>query len=168
MTNYYYCNDNLSQNIYFKDTQQKPGALFTYMLHGLARATAPISSPPMHRDGRGDCPRVLPKREGVKVDAVEINEAAPWKVNSHLDLSLFDLHIEDGRSFLFRTKHYDAVVRMPSSVIHPRPIHDARAFSSCTDVLNPGGVVVINCFGHLDNRRNFFIALLGAHAGGGV
>lgn len=163
MTNFYYCNDNLSQNIYFKDTQQS-GALFTYMLHGLAKGySTNLQSALCIGLGVGIVPGLLAK-EGVKVDAVEINEAVVPLAQRYfdLDLSRFDLHIEDGRSFLHRTKkHYDAVV-LDAFLGDSSPSHlmTREAFKSMHDVLNPGGVVVMNCFGHLDNRRNFFIASL--------
>ncbi len=163
MTNYYFCNDNLSQNVYFKDTKQS-GALFTYMLHGLARGyTTNLQSALCIGLGVGIVPSLL-AQEGVMVEAVEINDAVVPIAQKYFDLdpTQFTLHIEDGRSFLNRTRlRYDTVI-LDAFLGDSSPSHlmTREAFQAMRAVLNPGGVVVMNCFGHLDNQRNFFIASL--------
>jgi hypothetical protein len=70
----FYLNDFLSQNTYDPHTKQSL-SLFTFMLHGLARAYAPqINDALCIGLGVGIVPMRL-AREGVKVDVVEINPA---------------------------------------------------------------------------------------------
>lgn len=160
---FFYCNDNLTQNIYFKDTQQS-GAMFTYMLHGLAHAYATnLQSALCIGLGIGIVPAQLAK-EGVKVEAVEINDAAPEVAEKFFDLKLdgIQLHIEDGRSFLNRTHNRYDVVVLDAFLGDSSPSHlmTFEAFRAMKRVLNPGGVIVMNCFGYLDSAKDYFIASL--------
>ncbi|MBI1842231.1 MAG: fused MFS/spermidine synthase [Verrucomicrobia bacterium] len=160
---YFYCNDKLLQNIYFKDAQQS-GAMFTYLLHGLAHGYCTnLRSALCIGLGIGIVPAQLAK-EGVKVEAVEINDVAPGIAQRFFDLKLdgIQLHIEDGRAFLNRaTNRYDAVV-LDAFLGDSSPSHlmTLEAFRSMKRVLTPGGVLVMNCFGYLDSGKDYFIASL--------
>jgi predicted membrane-bound spermidine synthase len=98
------------------------------------------------------------------VDVVEIN-AAVVPVAEHF----FDLHpekinitIDDGRHFLNRcTNRYDAVI-LDAFLGDSSPAHlmSRQAFESIRRVLRPGGVLVINSFGDLEDGRDFFTASL--------
>src|SRR5207245_3266167 len=69
-----YLNDLLTQNIYDTRTGQST-TMYTYLLHGLARAyTTNISYALYIGLGAGIVPRAL-LRDGARVDVVEINRA---------------------------------------------------------------------------------------------
>jgi spermidine synthase len=159
----YYSNDYLTQNIYLTNTHQS-GALFTYMLHGLAHAYVPrVESALCIGMGVGIVPAQL-ARDGASVDVVEINEAVVPIARRYFDLdtALFRLHIADGRQFLQQaTNRYDVVV-LDAFLGDSSPSHlmTREAFASMRKVLRPGGVVVMNCFGSFEYGRDYLVASL--------
>ncbi len=97
----FYLNDFLTQNTYEPDTKQSL-SLFTYMLHGLARAYAPrIENALCIGLGVGIVPMQL-AREGANVDVVEINPAVVPVAARFFGCEPNRLHLDigDGRSFL--------------------------------------------------------------------
>lgn len=159
----FYVNDYLTQNIYYTNTQQS-GAMFTYMLHALARGYAPkLESALCIGMGVGIVPSQL-AREGVKVDVVEINEAVVPIAQRFFDLKPEQLNIQigDGRHFLNRTTNRYDVVVLDAFLGDSSPSHlmTREAFASMRRVLNPGGCVVMNCFGYFDRGRDYFVGSL--------
>jgi len=159
----YYLNDYLIQNTY--DTEQrKSTSMFTYMLHGLARAYAPrLDEALCIGMGIGIVPREL-AREGVQVDVVEINPGVVPLSQRFFDLDarVFDLFIGDGRYFVNRsTKRYDAVL-LDAFLGDSNPTHlmSREAFADIARVLEPDGVLVINTFVRFDHPEDFFGASL--------
>jgi spermidine synthase len=159
----FYLNDNLVQNIYDPDRKQSK-ATFTYMLSALARAyTTNIQDVLCIGLGMGMVPMDFAK-SGVKVDVVEINPAV-LPVAQHY----FDFHPEkcritfdDGRHYLNRCrKKYDVVV-LDAFLGDSSPSHllTREAFASIRSVLRPGGTLVLNCFGELEDGRDFFATSL--------
>lgn len=160
---YFYVNDYLTQNIYFKDTKQS-GATFTYLLHGLARGyTTNLQSALCIGMGVGIVPSQL-AREGVKCDVVEINDAIVPIAQRFFDLDTnsFQLHIGDGRHFLNSTKQRYDTVLLDAFLGDSSPSHlmTREAFAAMRKVLTPGGTLVLNCFGHLEGNKDFFMASL--------
>ncbi|MBL9168245.1 MAG: fused MFS/spermidine synthase [Verrucomicrobiales bacterium] len=159
----FYVNDYLTQNIYHTNTQQS-GAMFTYMLHALARGYSPkLESALCIGMGVGIVPSQL-AREGVKVEVVEINEGVVPIAEKFFDLKpdQLTLHIGDGRHFLNRTTNrYDAVI-LDAFLGDSSPSHlmTREAFASMRHVLNPGGCIVLNCFGYFDRGRDYFVGSL--------
>ncbi|HAM70561.1 MAG TPA: spermidine synthase [Verrucomicrobiales bacterium] len=159
----FYANDYLTQNIYLTNTHQS-GAMFTYMLHGLAHAYTPkIESALCIGMGVGIVPAQLAK-DGARVDVVEINEAVVPLAQRFFDLdtNLFRLHIGDGRQFLNETHdRYDVVV-LDAFLGDSCPSHlmTREAFTAIGRVLKPGGTLVMNCFGYFEYGRDYFVASL--------
>src|SRR5207247_10717370 len=159
----YYLNDYLTQNTY-DVTEQKSISMFTYMLHGLARAYAP------HVDdvlciglGIGIVPREF-ARDGARVDVVEINPAAVPVAVKFFDFEPEKVHltIGDGRYYLNRcVKQYDAII-LDAFLGDSCPSHlmTVEAFRSMRRSLRPEGVLVINTFAEVDGGRDFFGASL--------
>src|SRR5262249_3921214 len=105
----FYLNDYLAQNIY--DPQERKSlALFTYMLHHLARAYAPgIEKVLCIGLGVGIVPSQF-AAEGARVDVVEINPAVVAVGRDYFDChsEKFQLTIGDGRQFVnASTNRYD-------------------------------------------------------------
>lgn len=159
----FYLNDNLVQNIYDPDRKQSK-ATFTYMLSALARAyTTNIQDVLCIGLGMGMVPMDF-ARTGAKVDVVEINPAV-LPVAEHY----FDFHpqkcritFDDGRHYLNRCrKKYDVVV-LDAFLGDSSPSHllTREAFASMRNVLRPGGTLVINSFGELEEGRDFFASSL--------
>jgi spermidine synthase len=159
----FYLNDFLTQNTYDPDTRQSLSA-FTYMLAGLARAYATnITDVLCIGLGVGIVPRDFAE-QGARVDVVEINAAIPPVAKRFFDLPLerLNLTIDDGRHFLNRcSKQYDAVI-LDAFLGDSSPSHlmTREAFASVRRVLRPGGVLVINMFGSVEEGRDFFAASL--------
>ncbi|HXG45999.1 MAG TPA: fused MFS/spermidine synthase [Methylomirabilota bacterium] len=159
----YYLNDYLVQNTYDTERQQSV-SMFTYMLHGLAHAYAPrLEDALCIGMGIGIVPREL-AREGVRVDAVEINPDVVPLAEKYfdLDVSRVNLTIADGRLFVRQCrKHYDAVL-LDAFLGDSNPSHlmTREAFADVRRVLRPDGVLVINTFADLDSRHDFFGASL--------
>lgn len=159
----FYVNDYLTQNIYYTNSQQS-GAMFTYMLHALARGyRSTLDSALCIGMGVGIVPSQL-AREGVKVDVVEINEGVIPIAQKYFDLKpdQLNIHIGDGRHYLNRTTNrYDAVV-LDAFLGDSSPSHlmTKEAFASMKHVLKPGGCIVLNCFGYFDRGRDYFVGSL--------
>ena len=158
-----YRNDYLIQNGY--DIEQKKSVhLFTYMLHGLARAYAPqLREVLCIGMGIGIVPREF-AGEGVQVDVVEINPAVVPLAEKFFDLDTkaLNIFVGDGRYFLNQSlKQYDAVV-LDAFLGDSSPSHlmTREAFGAIKRVLRPEGVLVINTFAELDGRGDFFGASL--------
>ncbi len=159
----YYLNDFLTQNTY--DPRRKQSmSHFTYMLAGLARAyTTNITDVLCIGLGVGMVPMDF-ARQGASVDIVEINPAVVQVAVNHFDLQTNKIHvtIDDGRHFLNRChKRYDAVI-LDAFLGDSSPSHllTRQAFASIQRVLRPGGALVINVFGRLEEDRDFFSSSL--------
>ncbi len=159
----YYLNDYLWQNTYDL-AEKKSTSMFTYMLHGLARAYATnISNVLCIGLGVGVVPMQF-ANEGAKVDVVEINPAVVPLAEKYFDLqpSKLNLTIGDGRFYLNQCRQqYDAVI-LDAFLGESSPSHlmTREAFLEIRRVLKPGGVLVINSFGDFDSSRDYFTASL--------
>jgi spermidine synthase len=160
---YLYLDDFLDQDTYDPDAK-KSVAAFTYMLHDLARGyNTNIHDVLCLGLGVGIVPMQF-AREGARVKAVEINPAVVPLAEKFFDFDPARVHvtIDDARHFLNGAKtHYDAII-LDAFVGDSSPSHlfSREAFAAMRRVLNPGGVLVINCFGDLDPGRDFFAASL--------
>ncbi|NJM55883.1 MAG: fused MFS/spermidine synthase, partial [Verrucomicrobiae bacterium] len=159
----YYLNDFLAQNIYDPEAGQST-AMFSYMLSELARAYTPeVKSALCIGMGVGIVPMDF-ARAGTRVDVVEINPAVVPLAEEFFDFESAKVNviIDDGRHFLnAATNRYDAVI-LDAFLGDSSPAHlmSREAFAAMRRCLNEGGVLVINCFGELDARRNYFTASL--------
>ena len=159
----YYLNDLLTQNTYDPATGRS-GSMFTYMLHGLARAYAPAVDDVLCIGmGVGIVPMQF-AREGVRVDVVEINPAVVPLAERYFGLepARLNIVIGDGRQYLNATeKRYDAVV-LDAFLGDSSPSHlmSREAFAAVRRVLRPGGVLVINAFCAFEPGKDFFAASL--------
>jgi predicted membrane-bound spermidine synthase len=156
-----YLNDYLVQNIY--DTNlQKSTTMFTYMLHGLARAyTTEIKDVLCIGLGIGIVPMDF-AREGASVDVVEINPAVVpvGQKFFNLDPARMQIHIGDGRHFVATaSKKYDAVI-LDAFLGDSSPGHlmTREAFAGVRRLLRPPGVLVINAFGEFESGQDFYVA----------
>jgi spermidine synthase len=155
----YYLNDNLVQNIYDVSRKQSD-ATFTYMLATLARAyTTNIADVLCIGLGMGMVPMDFAK-QGAQVDVVEINPAALPVAQRFFDFDpkKIQLTFDDGRHFLNRCrKKYDVVV-LDAFLGDSSPSHllTREAFASIRKVLRPGGTLVINSFGELEEGQDYF------------
>ncbi len=159
----FYFNDFLCQNGYDPVTKQSVH-VFTYMLHGLARAyTEKINDVLCIGLGVGIVPMQF-ACEGAKVDVVEINPAVVPLAKEYFDFdpSRVNVVIDDGRHFLNRCqKKYDTVILdafLGDS--SPSYLMTREAFSAMRAVLKPGGTLVINSFGNLEFGHEFYTASL--------
>jgi len=158
-----YKNDYLTQNTYDTNEQQSV-SMFTYMLHGLARAyTTNLNEVLCIGLGVGIVPMAL-AREGVKVDVVEINPAVVPVARDYFDLQpeKLKLFFGDGRYFLNQcAKQYDAVV-LDAFLGDSCPSHlmTREAFSAVRRILKPEGTLVINTFGSFEPGADFLTASL--------
>ncbi len=158
-----YLNDGLTQNTYDPDRKLSVSH-FTYALSGLARAyTTNINDVLCIGLGVGIVPMEF-ARQGARVDVVEINPAVvPVAVRFfNLDTNKLSLTLDDGRHFLNRCrKQYDVVV-LDAFLGDSSPSHlmTREAFASIRRVLRPGGTLVINSFGDLEDGKDFFAASL--------
>lgn len=159
----FYLNDNLIQNTYDPRTKQSESA-FTYLLSGLARAyTTNIQDVLCIGLGVGIVPMDF-AHHGDRVDVVEINPAVV-PVGIHffdLQTNLIHLTLDDARHYLNRCrKQYDVVV-LDAFLGDSSPSHllTHEAFAAMHRVLRPGGTLVINSFGDLEEGRDFFAASL--------
>jgi spermidine synthase len=159
----FYLNDNLIQNTYDPTTKQSESA-FTYLLSGLARAyTTNIQDALCIGLGIGAIPMDF-AHHGVRVDVVEINPAIVPVAVRFFDLqtNLIHLTLDDARHYLNRCRtQYDVVV-LDAFLGDSSPSHllTHEAFASMHRVLRPGGTLVINCFGDLEEGHDFFAASL--------
>jgi spermidine synthase len=159
----YYLNDFLTQNTYDPERQQST-SMFTYMLAELARGyAARLDSALCIGMGVGIAPMDL-ARSGVKVDVVEINPGVVPLAERffNFDSTKVNLTIGDGREVLNRaTNRYDAIL-LDAFLGDSSPSHlmTREAFAAMQRRLVPGGVLVINSFGEMDPRNDFFTASL--------
>jgi spermidine synthase len=159
----YYLNDFLIQNTY-DPTKRKSMALFTYMLHDLARAYTPrIEDALCIGLGVGIVPSQFAE-EGVRVDVVEINPAVVRVATNYFncDVARLNLSIGDGRYFLNRAaKQYDTVI-LDAFLGDSSPSHlmTVEAFRSIQRILKENGTLVINSFGEFEGGRDFLVASL--------
>lgn len=159
----YYMNDYLVQDTYDPKAKQSISH-FTYMLSGLARAyTTNVSDVLCIGLGIGIVPMEF-ATEGANVDVVEINPAVIPVAVSYFDFrpDKMKIHIDDGRHYLNRCeKKYDAVV-LDAFLGDSSPAHlfTKEAFSSIRRVLRPGGALVINSFGSMQEGKDYFAGSL--------
>ncbi len=157
----FYMNDNLIQNTY-DPVKKQSVSHFTYMLSGLARCyTTNVNDVLCIGLGVGIVPMEF-AHGGASVDVVEINPAVVPVGVQFFDLqtNLIHLTIDDGRHFLNRCrKRYDVVV-LDAFLGDSSPSHlmTREAFTSIKRVLRPGGTLVINLFGELEEGRDYFTA----------
>lgn len=159
----YYLNDNLVQNIYDPAKHQSEAA-FTYMLSTLARAyTTNINDVLCIGLGMGMVPMNF-ARQGAQVDVVEINPAVLPVARQFFDFDpkKVQLTFDDGRHFLNRSRKLYDVVVLDAFLGDSSPSHllTREAFQAMRHVLRPGGTLVINCFGELEEGQDFFSASL--------
>lgn len=159
----YYLNDYLTQNTYDTNTQQSI-SMFTYMLHGLAKAYAPRADEVLCIGmGVGIVPMEF-ARAGAKVDVVEINPAVVPVAERffNFDKAKVTLHIDDGRHYVNGcVKRYDALI-LDAFLGDSCPSHlmTREAFAAMRRTLKPEGVLVINTFADPDLQEDFFSASL--------
>lgn len=159
----FYLNDYLSQNTYEPETRQS-ASLFTYALQGLATIyTRKIESAFCIGVGVGIVPRQLAEL-GVRVDAVEINEAIIPIAERFFDFdpTKLNLTIGDGRQVLHHTTNRYDVVMLDAFLGDSSPSHlmTREAFAAMRDRLHPAGVLVINCFGDRTRGKDYFAGSL--------
>jgi len=158
-----YLNDYLIQNTYDPKTKQSV-SMYTYMLHGLARAYTPKLDDALCIGlGIGIVPTQF-ATEGVRVDVVEINPAVIPLAREYFDLQddQLNIHIGDGRYFVHECKkQYDTII-LDAFLGDSSPTHlfSREAFEAMRRLLRPRGTVVINIFGGREGRNNFFAASL--------
>jgi spermidine synthase len=158
-----YLNDYLTQNTY--DTnERKSMSMFTYMLHGLARAYVPrVDQVLCIGLGVGIVPMSF-INDGAKVDVAEINPAVVPVAKEFFDLEpeKLNLFIGDGRYFVNATTHrYDAII-LDAFLGDSCPSHlmTREAFTAMRRILNPDGALVINTFADVRGENEFFAASL--------
>ena len=158
-----FLNDFLEQGAY--DTQSKQSVdLFTYLLHGLARAyTTNLSDVLCIGLGVGVVPMQF-AREGARVDVVEINPAVAPMARQFFDLQPERLNVVlgDGRQFVNASrKQYDAII-LDAFLGESSPSHlmTREAFTAMRRILRPNGVLVINCFGDFTPGKDFLVTSL--------
>lgn len=154
----YYLNDLLTQNTY-DPIEKKSTSMFTFMLHGLAKAYTPQLDRALCIGlGVGIVPMSLAE-EGVKVDVVEINPRVAGIAERHFNFKpeKVTLHVDDGRHYLNECAkpggpRYDTII-LDAFLGDSSPSHlmTREAFLAMRAVLKPGGTLVINSFGDLDD-----------------
>lgn len=181
----YFLNDFLSQNTYDPDLK-KSMSLFTYMLHGLAKAyyeneAGEAKTPPGDPASGGDPQRRLIRRvlciglgvgivpmefarEGAGVDVIEINKAVVGVGRRFFGLEpeRLNILIGDGRAMLHRLeKPYDALI-LDAFLGDASPSHlmSREAFQAMRRLLKPEGVLVINSFCDFEPGRDFLFGSL--------
>jgi spermidine synthase len=158
-----YLNDFLNQNSYDPKERQSV-SMYTYMLHGLARAYTPrITDALCIGLGVGIVPSAL-ARDGVRVDVVEINPAVlPVGVKFfNLEPQKLNIHLGDGRYFVSRCqKQYDTII-LDAFLGDSSPSHlfTREAFTAMRRLLRLDGTLVINMFGGIGSEGEFFTASL--------
>jgi spermidine synthase len=157
----YYLNDLLTQNTYDPASHQSI-SLFTYMLHDLALAYTPeVKDVLCVGVGVGIVPSRF-AREGMRVDAVEINPAVVPLAARFFDFKpeQLNLTIGDGRQFLNQgDRRYDAIV-VDAFLGESPPSHlmTREAFRAMQKRLRAHGALVMNTFGDFTAGKDFFCA----------
>lgn len=155
----YLLNDYLVQNTYVPK-EQRGASAFSYVLHDLAAAHPPrVDSVLCIGLGIGLVPREFVS-DGARVEVVEINPAVVQIARDYFDCPTDKMRvvIGDGRQFLnVTTNRYDALV-LDAFIGDSSPVHlfSREAFQAMRQVLNPGGVLVMNCFADFRHRRDFY------------
>jgi len=155
--------DYLTQNSY-DPVRRQSTSMYTYVLHGLARGySARIDDVLCIGLGVGIVPMEF-AREGVRVDAVEINPAiVPLAVEFFdLDPGQLDLKFGDGRHYVSRrAKRYDVIV-LDAFLGDSTPSHlsTREAFAAMRRILEPDGTLVMNSLGGLSGKEDFLTASL--------
>lgn len=158
-----YFNDKLTQNGMDPETGQSIYQ-FSYMLSGLTR----VYNTELDRVlciglGVGMAPMEF-LREGVEVDAVEINPAIVDVAKEHFQFEpdKVNVIIDDGRHFLndCETKYDAAMLDAFLGDSSPSHLMTQEAFDAIKKVLKPGGTLVINSFGDFSPGRDFFVSSL--------
>jgi len=158
-----YLNDFLNQNSY-DPKERKSVSMYTYMLHGLARAYTPrITDALCIGLGVGIVPSEF-ARDGARVDVVEINPAVLPVGVKYFDLEpqKLNIHFGDGRYFVSRCqKRYDTII-LDAFLGDSSPSHlfTREAFMAMRRLLRAGGTLVINMFGATSGEDTFFTASL--------
>ncbi len=159
-----YLNDYLCQNT-FDPVLHQSFSLFTYMLHGLARAYCPDAQDVLAIGlGVGIAPMEF-AREGARVDVVEINPVVVGLAEKwfELDRKKLNIALGDGRQFVNNVpdRRYD-VILLDAFLGDSSPSHlmTQEAFAGMHRVLKPNGVLVINAFGHFEPGQDFLSASL--------
>ncbi|MBI5686942.1 MAG: fused MFS/spermidine synthase [Verrucomicrobia bacterium] len=156
-----YLNDFLNQNSY-DPQERKSVSMYTYMLHGLARAYTPkIADALCIGMGVGIVPSEL-ARDGARVDVVEINPAVLPVGVKYFDLEpqKLNIHFGDGRYFVSRCKkQYDTII-LDAFLGDSSPSHlfTREAFAAMRRLLRADGTLVINMFGATSGESDFFTA----------
>jgi spermidine synthase len=159
----FYLNDFLTQNTYDPGSKRSL-ALFTYMLHELARGyRANLEDVLCIGLGVGIVPMQF-ARERARVQVVEINPAVVPLAQKFfgLETNRFQLTFDDGRHFVNRcSNHYDAIV-LDAFLGDSSPSHlmSREALAAMRRLLKPDGVLVINAFGATEPGKTFFAASL--------
>jgi spermidine synthase len=159
----YFLSDYLVQNVY--DTERRQSiTTFTYLLRGLAHAyTTKLDSVLCIGLGVGIVPMQLAS-EGAAVEVVEINPACVPLAQQYFDLQSDRMHlaIDDGRHFLNGCRQqYDAIL-LDAFLGDSTPAHlmTREAFTAMRDALRPDGTLIINAFGTVEPKRDYFTASL--------
>lgn len=157
----YLLNDFLMQASY-DAAARRSISLFSYLLHGLARGyREPIQDVLVIGLGGGIVPMEF-AREGVRVDVVEINPAMVPVAQCFFDFdpARVNVVLADGRPFLNATpRRYDAIL-VDAFLGDSSPSHlmTREAFAAMRARLQPGGVLVLNCWGNFQPGRDFLVA----------
>ncbi|MBI4025833.1 MAG: fused MFS/spermidine synthase [Verrucomicrobia bacterium] len=157
----WYLNNYATLNDY--DPVQKKGIeMFSYLLHGLARAYTPRTEAVLCIGmGAGLVPMDF-AREGAQVDVLEINPAVPGLAANYFDCDLHRLNIAigDGRYFLNRaTRKYDAVI-LDAFVGESPPAHlmTRETFHAIRQILKTDGTLVMNTLAKFEPGKDFLCA----------
>jgi len=160
----YLLNDFLMQAAYDGDSRQSV-TLYSYLLGGLARAYAgAVHDALVIGLGGGIVPMEL-ARAGARVDVAEINPAIVPLARRYFDFEPERVHLAltDGRAFLNTCRRqYDAIL-VDAFLGDAAPSHllTREAFAAMRARLQPGGVVVLNCWGNFAPGRDFLVASVG-------
>ncbi len=158
-----YLNDYLTQNTYDVELH-KSISMFTYMLHGLARAYVPrVDKVLCIGMGVGIVPMEF-ARDGAHVDVAEINPAVVPVAQKYFNFepAKVNLFIGDGRYFINEsTNRYDAII-LDAFLGDSCPSHlmTREAFGAMRRLLQPDGVLVMNTFADLSEGHDYFGASL--------
>ncbi len=159
----YYLNDYLTQDIY-DALHKQSAAMFTYMLHGLARVYTQQTKDVLCIGlGVGIVPMQFAD-EGARVDVVEINPSVVPIARDFFDCrpDRLNITIGDGRYFVNEaSRRYDTII-LDAFLGDSSPSHlmSREAFASMRQILKPGGTLVINSFGWFEPGRDFYMASL--------